>query len=212
MKKITTIALLSAALVFPASAATLTNVVTGLAVSPFGSPETSTYGQVFTAPVTGTLDSFTLWLNSGGLSGSLFGGVGTWNGSAAFSTGFGSPVNLYQSANTAIVPSGSSYTFMPSVSVVAGMRYVAYLSVFGTGTSGSTSMPLGTNAPGIEYFVWNNSGDARNNPTWDYGFNAGNAQFHAEFTEAVPEPATWLTMILGLGVIGVSQRRRAKVQ
>ncbi|GHF22817.1 hypothetical protein GCM10017044_16490 [Kordiimonas sediminis] len=30
----------------------------------------------------------------------------------------------------------------------------------------------------------------------------------AEFTSAVPEPATWLMMILGFGLIGVASRRR----
>lgn len=131
------------------------NVPTGGSISSFGAPDSMTYGQVFTAPITGTLDSFTLWLNGG--VGALHGAVGTWNGTPTFGLGFGEASNLYTSASVASIGAGS-YTFAPGVSVTAGNRYVAYLSVFGEpGAFTNTSMPLGVNSPGIDYFVWNNS-------------------------------------------------------
>jgi hypothetical protein len=38
-----------------------------------------------------------------------------------------------------------------------------------------------------------------------------NTNYSADVTAAVPEPAAWLTMILGMGVIGCAMRRRQKV-
>ena len=43
-------------------------------ILPFGIPDTQTYGEVFTAPLTGKMTSFSLWLNGG--VGSLYGGGG----------------------------------------------------------------------------------------------------------------------------------------
>ena len=180
-------------------------------ISSFGVPDSQNYGEVFTAPISGTLTSFTLWLDGG--VGDLYGGVGSWNGGPSFAFGSGSPTNLYQSAG---VPSvgASSYTFATNVSVVAGQQYVAYLSVFGdAGANAFTSMPLSSNAvPGIDYFVWNNTTDPSGNSSWNYFFDAGNAQFAATF-DAVPEPASLalilatLTALFGFALM----RRRAEV-
>jgi hypothetical protein len=38
-----------------------------------------------------------------------------------------------------------------------------------------------------------------------------NTNYDAGVTDAVPEPATWLTMILGMGAIGFAMRCRQKV-
>lgn len=189
-----------------ASAQTISNSPAGGAIGSFGVPNTMTYGQVFTAPTTGTLTSFTLNLNGG--VGALFGGVGTWNGGSSYALGFGSPTNLYQSAN--VSSSGAqAYTFSPNVAVVAGQQYVAYISTFGVaGAAGTTTMPYGTAASGIDYFVWNNSSDPRGNTSWNYFNNLGNAQFSATFGGGVPEPATWALMILGFGAIGGALRRK----
>lgn len=97
-----------------------------------------TFGQVFTAPITGALSSFTLSLKGG--VGSLYGGVGTWDNANRKS-----PANLYQSSSV-LSPGpafidipvsapfdepNTPFTFYPSVSVIAGQQYIAYLSVFG---------------------------------------------------------------------------------
>jgi hypothetical protein len=200
----------------PASAQAITNVPFGTDgnVGSVGRPDTQTYGQVFTAQSTGILTSFTLYLN--GTIGNLFGGVGTWNGTASFGTGFGSPTNLFQSATQASVAGAN--TFNPNIQVVAGQRYVAYLSVFGVpGAIGQTSMQLATNdnVAGIDYFVYQNSADPRGDATWNYNsLDRGDALFTAQITPgaigAVPEPATWAMMIGGFGIAGVALRRRRK--
>lgn len=195
------------------AAVIISNNPTGRSISAFGWPDTQTYGQVFTAPISGTLDSFTLWLNGG--VGELFGGVGTWNGTLAHGLGFGSPINLYESA---VVTSsgGGAYTFTPNISVTAGQLYVAYLSVFGvSGAYTVTTMPLGDNTdPYINYFVWNNSSfdnsDPRNNPSWNYFADFGEVQFSATFSPApaVPEPGT--IALMGFGLAGLASVRRHK--
>lgn len=67
------------------SATTISNSAKGLSLYPFGTPNTVTYGEVFTAPITGTLSSFTLSLDSPGVT-NLYGGIGVWGGSFPRST------------------------------------------------------------------------------------------------------------------------------
>jgi hypothetical protein len=192
-----------------ANAVTLDNSPGSGSISNFGVPDSQTYGEVLTAPITGTMTSFTLWLNGG--VGSLEGSVGTWNGGPAFSFGNGSPSTLYTSGPQASTGT-QSFTFTPNVSVTAGNEYVAFLSVFGDpNATTSTSMPLSSNfVSGIDYFVWNNSTSPYGNTSWNYFGDFGNAQFAATFTAAaVPEPASILllgTTLIGFGLI----RRRRK--
>lgn len=198
-----------------ATTVTVGNAATGGSISSFGlgSFNTATYGQVFKAPVTGVLTSFTLSLNGG--VGSLYGGIDGWNGTESHGFGFGSSGNLYTSAS--VTSSGAqAYTFSPNINVVAGQLYVAYLSVFGdANASGATSMPLGNNSdPSILYFVWNNATDPKNNPSWNYFFNTGDALFSAKFTannvNAVPVPAAaWLFGSALLGLFGMRKRETA---
>lgn len=197
-----------------ANTVTLSNGPSSGSVSSFGVPDSQTYGEVFTAPITGKLTSFTLSLD--GAVGSLYGGVGTWNGPATYATNFGSPTNLYQSASVASTGAGS-FTFSPNVNVVAGQQYVAYLSVFGDpNANDATSMPTSNVlVPGLDYFVWNNSTAPQNNPSWNYFFNVGGsgALFSATFA-AVPEPATWALMlggVFGAGAMLRLSRRRERL-
>lgn len=186
---------------------TIENADNGLDIGSFGRPDTATYGQVFVAPVTGVLTSFTFWLN--GPIQSVSGGVGTWNDTDNFyNAGNGSPNNLFlgapQTANGATI-------FSSNANVVAGQRYVAYMTTFGnSGPSGSTSIDRGTAAPNLNYFVWNNSSNPAGNANWNYFADFGNARFSANFSpaSAVPEPATWAMMILGFGFVGGAMRRR----
>lgn len=193
-----------------AQADTLSNTPNGDNILPFGSPDTLTYGQTFTAPVSGTLDSFTLYLN-GAIGGTLYGGVGVWNCGAAYLEGCGVSNTLFQSAEVAADHAGG-YTFTPGIAVSSGNIYVAYLSVFGADNMGQrfTSMPLGNETPGINYFVFNNTSDPNNNPAWNYFLVTGDAQFTATFN-AVPEPGTWALMIGGFGLAGAALRRRRAI-
>lgn len=201
---------IAAATLLPASlsATTLDNGSGTLgSVSSFGYPDSQTYGQVFTAPVTGTLTSFTLWLD--GAVANIVGGVGTWNGTAAFDYGFGSDTTLFNSASTPSVAGAN--TFTTNISVTAGNLYVAFLSVFGLDDIyATTSMPLSdTVTPGIEYFVWNNGTNPNGNSSWNYFFNAGSVRFAATFEpSSVPLPASLPLALLALAGLGFVARRR----
>lgn len=185
----------------------ISNSPNGSQLTLFGSPDTKTYGQAFTAPVTGTLDSFTLWLFGG--VGALHGAVGNWNGTPEFGFGFGESSNLYTSAGVASAGPGPC-TFTPNVSVIAGNQYVAYLSVYGeSGANSTTGMERGTAAPYINYLVWNNLSDPKNNRNWNYFQDFGRFRFEAHFS-AVPEPSTYAMAIAGLACGGFSVWRRRR--
>lgn len=190
----------------------LQNSPTGDNISPFGPSPTGSvaYGQVFTAPITGTLNSFTLYLNGG--VGALRGAVGVWNGPSTYGVGYGESSNLFTSASVTSNNAGP-YTFSPNVNVTAGQQYVAYLSVFGeSSATGSTTMPKGTNVSGIDYFVWNNDDDPKNKPSWNYFSDMGDVQFSASFSAvaAVPEPSSLAVFGLGACVAGVGAARRRR--
>jgi len=190
---------------------TIANMDSGGNVSSFGRPDTQTYGQVFRAPVTGVLSSFTFWLN-GTIQG-VSGGVGVWNDpDLTFGTGHGVSSNLFLGAPA--TASGAT-TIMPGVNVTAGQIYVAYLTVFGNaGPGGTTSFDLGNATSDIGYFVFQNGENPVNDPSWNYFGNFGTARFSATFNAAqaaVPEPSTWALMILGFGLMGYGLRRRQKI-
>jgi hypothetical protein len=189
-------------------------------ISPFGSPDTQAYGEVFTPTISGELTSFTLSLDGG--VGSLYGGVGTWNGGPNFVVGAGSPVNLYTSADVAST-GPQSFTFSPDIAVTVGVQYVAYLSVFGDGDANAMAdMPAFIDADnavtGINYFVYNNTeggpgGGPAGNPSWNYGsFDYGTVQFSFTVSTGgtVPEPSTWAMMLLGFAGLSFAGYRASR--
>ncbi len=194
----------------------ISNAPNGQTINFFGKPAAAnqTFGQVFTAPITGTLTSFTLSLTGG--VGELFGEVGTWNGGPTFATGFWSPTNLYQSANIAST-GPQAFTFTPNVAVVAGQQYVAYLTTFGANLNANASTTMvGGDALPDSYFVWKNAGDPHDGTQWGYtnrSLTFGNALFSASFSGAgaVPEPTTWALMIIGFGAMSAALRRQRHV-
>jgi len=197
---------------FTASAASALTIDNGPATGSipyFGIPDTQTYGEVFTAPVTGTLNSFTLYLNGG--VGALTGNVGTWNGTPSFGYGFGSPATLYTSAVTPSTGAGA-YTFTPDVNVLTGQQYVAFLSVYGVpGAAGQTTMQsTSASVPNFDYFVFNNTSSPYGNTSWNYFGNFGpNAQASLTF-QAVPGPipGTGLLSFAVLALGGALTRMR----
>lgn len=196
----------------PAGAATISNGPANGNIGTFGNaPRTPTYGQVFTAPITGTLTSFTLSLNGG--VGALVGAVGTWNGTAAYGAGFGSPTTLYNSGRVVATTAGP-YTFAPNIAVTAGERYVAFLTTWGVaGATGFTSMPRVTvDTPGINYFVWNNGGSPFGDASWNYFANFGDVLFSATFTPpaTVPLPPAVLLLLAALAGLGALAKTRKK--
>jgi hypothetical protein len=195
-----------------ALAATIDTGLGNATIGNFGFPDSQTYGEVFTAAISGNLSDFTLSLN-GGVSGAIYGGVGVWNGTSAYSGGGGVSSVLFQSGN---VPSnsGGSFTFLPNISVTAGQLYVAYISVFGTGATGLTTMPRisgGAADPNANYFVWNNGNGGPSSSSWNYFSNFGDAQFTANISPStVPVPAALPLLATGIIGLGAAARRRNK--
>jgi hypothetical protein len=181
----------------------------------FNIPPTTTFGELFTAPVSGTLSSFTMDFRSP--IGNLIGGVGVWNGSGVSNVLYTSPVTASALTNT----------FAPNISVVAGTEYVAFLSVDGvSGVSAQVSIPNifdigGTHPLFLDGFVFNNNFGSNTyaSSTWNMsgtnGISQLDANFSATFTEtvAVPGPtvgagaSSFALAALFLGWFG---RRRVK--
>ena len=191
-----------------AQAGTYSNGPQAGSISQFGFSDSQTYGEVFTAQETGTLSSFTMYLD-GAIGGTLYGGIGEWNGGSSFNLGGGVSNPLYDSAQVA-ANHGGAYSFAPGINLTGGTVYVAYLSVFGANNSGqgTTSMPLGSGGGGFDYFVWNNSNGGPHASGWNYFGDFGNARLDLNIGGAVPEPATWAFMIMGFGGVGAVMRRR----
>jgi hypothetical protein len=204
-------AALLAATAAEATDTTLANGPANATLSYLGFIGSSTVGEVITAPVTGELTSFTLSLD--GPDGDLYGGVGTWTDSTS-----GSPTNLYQSAAVSS-PTAASYTFSPNVPVIAGDKYVVYLSDYQvSGEISYTSVPIvvSETTPYLDGLAYNQLTDERNNPSWTSGAPDPednllvSATFSPIVISAAPEPATWALMIAGIGMIGGMMRTRAR--
>ncbi len=177
-------------------------------VYPFGSPDTATYGQTFTAGASDTLNSFSLFLNGTGSSLTFRGYLAEWNGSTA--------TNLLYTSGDQTISSAAQYqefAFAPNVELTAGAQYVAFLSIsdLPAQVSGTYTMPYSslTDALPGGGFVFQNNGQNFGQlfgTVWS-SFGSNDVAFKASFG-AVPEPATWALMILGFGVVGGAMRRR----
>ncbi|UAJ10084.1 PEPxxWA-CTERM sorting domain-containing protein [Polymorphobacter megasporae] len=199
----------------PASADTIANPANSygspyLSGSLTGGNQTQYFGETFTAPISGNLTDFQFTLNTSTLQ-SVYGIVFAWDGT-------GPTTELYRSA----VRSGAAglFDFAPTgVLLTQGKTYVAFLSTFGlTGNSGlatvgsclpfvgcaSNSIPnLGT------LVIGNVLGDG---PVFN-SLSYLDATFSATITAAaVPEPATWVLMIVGMGAVGYALRRRQRLE
>ncbi len=201
--------------VAPASSATIdtTGSDTGTIIE-FGSPNTATYGQTFTAPGT-VLDSFSLYLRnrvtgSGTLD--LRGYIAGWNGTEASSI-------LYESGTQTMNANGTlqQFAFSPGISLTPSNNYVAFLSISNLQSQAPSTfgMPHGIDQIAGE-FVFINNGTTPSEWTstpWTQGFvGSDDVWFQAEFDLApTPEPTTlllWSTTLSGLGFARWRRRRQ----
>ena len=184
-----------------------------LEVAPFGVTNTSTYGETFTATANNVLTSYSLYLNGNASNLQFASYIYAWDGNKATGPAlFSSAVQSYNGG------SDVAFTFNPGANLVSGSKYVAFLTTAGlqAGQANQTvQMPVvssSTYAGGD--FVYYNTGDnfaQLTSNTWDChdGCGFGDAFFKASFgAAAVPEPASWAMMILGMGAIGYAMRRR----
>lgn len=181
--------------------------------NPFGSPDTATYGQTFTAGAgQDTLQSFSLFLGSrhdGSGPLSLKGYFGTWEGDHVGSI-------LYTSG-TQTTNGNQEFDFNTGgLGLAAGSQYVGFLSVSDLGAQDTSNfyMPQANVPLADGNFVYLN-----NETNFSQIFSPGwavtdpDVAFKATFggaSGAVPEPDTWAMMLFGFGAVGAGMRRRKK--
>jgi hypothetical protein len=210
-------ALLTAGVSVPALAQT-TYDTTGSyagAITPFGQPDTSTYGQTFTVGSDNVLDAFSLYLEGGSGPITFKGYLYAWDGSHATGSA------LYISGLQSFTGGLTEYDFSTGgLNLASGQQYVAFLSTAGLqgGDNHTTGMPLngfyGSSAVGGGMVWYNNGNDfgALTTNGWDNtGNGVGDAWFKASFNAGgVPEPASWAMMLGGFGMVGGAMRSRRK--
>jgi PEP-CTERM motif len=195
----------------PVSAATIMKNTADFTIRPFGAPDTTSYGQVFTATAQ-RLTSFSFFTTDRTNNGARL-VIAPWVNGRASGTA------LFDTLNHTATKAGNFFEHNYgniNLTLSAGQSYIAYLTVAGvpkpTGrvnVSASLTSPLGG------FFTFLNSGtldpltiDAQ----WRRLTGINNLQYRAEFATApVPEPATWAMMIAGFGLVGGAMRRRKAI-
>ncbi len=175
---------------------------------PFGSPDTTTYGEVFTLSSAATLDSWTFYAGDGG-AGNLRFGLAAFNGSTPVGP------SLYTSGILTYAGGAQALTASSINQTLAAGEYYAYITTFGVaGPVSDVGIDYSANNTAIGLGMdYNNSGGG--NPftsgSWSgvIGNGAGLA-FTATFdTPAhVPEPATLALSVLGLAAAVAASRKR----
>lgn len=169
----------------------------------FGSPDTTSYGQVFNTG-NGVLSDWTFQANSG-TAGNLQLVVASWNGSQAVGPA------LYSSSAFAYAGGSEALSFTGINTSLSAGNYIAYLTVAGVVKPASNVGIAGSNSDGglTGGFRFLNSGGVdplTQNQAWSSWY-VPNMNYQANISPA-PEPETYALMLGGLGLVGAITRRR----
>ncbi|MCB5190090.1 PEP-CTERM sorting domain-containing protein [Methylobacillus arboreus] len=178
-------------------------------VSPFGTPDTATYGQTISiGEQAQVLESFSFILTD--LNAAFTVEVGTWTGSRVGEI-------IYQSDPFRFSASSeyTEITAYPSVNLEANSQYVLYFTTSGI-QDGVTSTNEWGFAPDTAYeggtFVYLNNGNDRSQLTGtDWNTTLGGDLAFTATLAPVPEPSTYGLLLAGLGLIGFAARRTRSV-
>jgi hypothetical protein len=191
-----------------AQAATYANGANGSVYS-FGAPDTTSYGQVFTAPG-GSLQSWSFYTSDSNTSNAKL-VIANWDGGKAVGPA------LYEGLlnSASLAPSGYYEHLYSGINLALanGTSYIAYLTVAGVANpASSVTFSASDTSPLDGGFRFLNSGGTDPlslNVDWSSWYNP-HVQYTAVFGEgAVPEPASWAMMIGGFAIAGAAMRRRS---
>ena len=174
--------------------------------NPLSSGSTYVYADSFVAPASGVVSDLGVWLNGGSSQYVLevladTGGSGPNGASILANTG------VQQSSFNSLTYVDFATTF--SASLVAGQTYWFAASTVGLGGSGSYN--VGGHTQNSEGITDNGTFWFSNDPA-GLSFDGPNLTPEMAFTVtqgAVPEPAAWVMMLAGFGIVGAVLRRRA---